>query len=520
MNDNYSINLMWINPSKDENGEYVCSGRKTLDNELKQVQKWSSANPEAQVNFWYDSECTNANAIENTKKKLTEISDKVHLRDIREMPFVQDNSNLFLPSVPVYFRIDFLKLITCLHLMENEGHDSVIFADMSIAEKVEKALSKQELFNEMALKNLNEYGMLIGKDTWKPENQFLQTANTPELIASLKHAINCCSFLATNALNKAIKKQDSKDLKSLHNIPFTATMVYVYVHLLALKTKEPIKIRADMVNEGTKKQWVTYEPSKHGYLLFGNDARPYDLGSRFRKGDELIGLRDVIKLPKALKFKADINEFFGFDPAFQERVVREDLNPSKPGSGHEWIGDLPLPKEGNEFHCTFWQKKETKVEDDLKSYKGELDGLLKELEKTQELLSQSNSRGKRMANSVETLSQKLKTEMKDFFENEKPTVDQFKQYNDHCLAAIDNAYKETKNRGWDQVKVPLKRIVAVLAEITGLASKERVKTYLSKEKPEMSTAKKITEFKKQFEEQKNQFVDKENTLSQSIRKVP
>lgn len=360
--DNYSINLMWINNSKDENGEYVCQGknRESLDFELTQLKKWCVANPEADVNFWYDSECTNKKAIENTAKLLLQVSDKIHLRDIREIPFAQYNADIFLPSIPIYCRIDFLKLIICLHLMENEGMDSVIYTDMSIGANVEKVLSKQELFNPIAIKNLNQYGMLIGQDTWKAENQFLQMLNSPELLKSMKHAINCSLFLIVNALNRAIDEQKPNILEYLYGAPFVATMVHVYMYLLVLHSKEPVKIRADVVKEGNELEWVNYNPEIHGYIMFGNHLKGFELGSgyfknnKFTKISDMVSLSDIVKLPECLKLQASITDFASFDDSIYKSALRNDLNPSKIGSSHDWSGPLPLPTQDMKFHSTFW----------------------------------------------------------------------------------------------------------------------------------------------------------------------
>jgi hypothetical protein len=354
----YSINLMWINSCPDENGEYICAGknREGLNFELGQLRKWSFANPEAVMNFWYDSKCTNVKAIENTKELLAQISNRVHLRDIQEMPFVHHNSDLFLSGIPVYFRIDFLKLILSLHLLEHEEMDSVIYTDMSIGANVENVLSKKELFHSESVKNLNQYGMFIGKDTFKSENQFLQMLNTPQLIESLKHAINCCLLLTTNTLNRAIKNQTPHMLSTLHNVPFITTKIYIYVYLLALQSKEPVRIRADVVKEGNQDEWVIYEPLKHGYLMFGNFFVTTDYGSMYLQNGELIGLENIVKLPECLQFSPDISKFTSFDKEFQKNVLRCDLHPSKPGSDHCWYGDLPLPVKGNEFSCIFWPK--------------------------------------------------------------------------------------------------------------------------------------------------------------------
>lgn len=358
----YGINLAWINGKRDDKGNYVCAGktREDMDEILNQLKKWRIANPEAEINFWYDSDCTNSVAIENTKKCFEEISGKegipINLRDIREIPFVQANSDLFQSSIPIYFRVDFLKLIISLYLLEDKGMDSAIFSDLSIGAEIETVLSKKELYSPDKLETLQQHGMLIGQDSRKAENQFIQTLKTEELILSMKHAINCCLHLATNKLNEAIQKNKPQLLEYLYYAPFTATMVHVYMYHFVLQSKEPVKIRADIVNEEAHSQWVDYNPEQHGYVMYGNYLKHTELGSLFleKSSEKPVGLTTFVKLPEVLKLRPNITEFDFFEESFKEKVVRTDLNPSRVGRSHRWRGELPHPTQGSEFHYTSW----------------------------------------------------------------------------------------------------------------------------------------------------------------------
>ncbi len=349
----YSINLMWINSHKDDEGEYVCSGktRETINYVSNQLKKWRIANPEAEVNFWYDSQCTNTNAIENTQRLLKKVSVEAHsaikLRDIREIPFVQNNSDLFLSGIPIYFRVDFLKLILSAHLMESKKQGSVIYTDLSICDSEETALTKQELYNPIVLKDLEKFGIVLGEDTHRNiENQFLQMMNTPELLESLKHAINSSLLLATNSLNLAIQRNNITPLMYLYYAPFNATMGSVSVYYQAIQSKNPIKIRGDVVNEGNKNEWINYEPEKHGYILFGNMPKGVEIGNLYYDcvTRTTLPIEAMTKLPEGLCFSPDV----------AQGASRNDINPGTKGRSHQWYGELPLPMQGDEFHCTFW----------------------------------------------------------------------------------------------------------------------------------------------------------------------
>lgn len=357
----YSINLMWINSEKDEVGEYVCcrKNREAMNYELSQLRKWCVANPEAEINFWYDSACTNKQAIENTKNLLAtlsaELNAQINLKDVREIPFVTDNSDLFQTTIAVYSRIDLLKLIICSFCMENCGHHSAIFSDWSIGDKVEKVLSKHQLYSEAMLKKLEEFGMLVGSDGGGAENQFLQMINTPLLLKSVKHAINCCLLLTVNTLNAGLSSISKDDryclLRRLDGVAFNATMTYIHLYFLLLRDSKTIKIRADIVNEGNNDEWKDYDPERHGYLMFGNIFNGRMHYGMHKKPEEVnwIGLSETIKF----------DDHYGFNPEsaycnVPRRAQRTDLSLGHRGRDHEGSFKNAQPTNGKEFQCTFW----------------------------------------------------------------------------------------------------------------------------------------------------------------------
>lgn len=365
----YGINLAWINQKRDEQGHYVCVGktREAMDEILKQLKKWRIANPEAEINFWYDSECTNGAAIENTKKCLEEVSGTeyipINLRDIREIPIVQANSDLFQSSIPIYFRVDLLKLIICLYLLENKGMDSAIFTDLSIGANVETVLSKEELYSPDKLNTLQQYGMLLGEDLRKIENQFIQTLKTEELILSIKHTINCCLYLATDKLNEAVQKNAPQLTAKLHDLPCYATLNHIHMYLLVLQSKKPVKIRADMVNEGDNTQWVDYNPERHRYVMFGNYFHSHSCSTTIflqKDSQKFTSFLNCVKLPESLKHIV-ISPGSIVEENFYEKVSRTDLNPSKTGSDHMWLGELSHPTQGDVFHCTPWPQENPSI---------------------------------------------------------------------------------------------------------------------------------------------------------------
>ncbi len=355
----YSINLMWINNTNDSSNDYICLD---IDYVLNQLKKWYVANPEAQINFWYDSQCTHPAAIDNTKQLLTETSTHpkqcIALLDIQDIPFVQENAALFSSTIPVYARIDFLKLIICTHLLATTNMTSVVYADLSIGDKTDTALTKQQLYSPPALHHLDEFGMLLGYDGSKVENQFLQMLKSTQLLEAMKHAINCCLLQMTNALNRAFAEKNSSYIEHLYDVPLTATMTYVYVYFLTLKKEQVIRIRADVAEEaGNPNQWVVYQPERHGYIMFGDTPKTDDLGSFYtdKITGSVIPLNRLVQLPWIKPF--DIVDFDTLTENIEHLgdAVRYDLNPGHMGKSHTYVDAVPAPPPGKEkFSPIYW----------------------------------------------------------------------------------------------------------------------------------------------------------------------
>lgn len=362
----YAINLMWINDQNDNHGKFVA-GR--MNYVLSQLKKWQRDNPEAEINFWYDSQRTNENAITNTLNLLEAYSinpdNPIRLRDIWEIPIVQKNADFFTNSVPVYFGIDILKLIICHYLMTMKGMHSVIITDISIADKVDHTLGKSELYASHFLKTLFELGMMLGHDGEKIENQFIQMLNTPQLIQALTHGINTSFYIARNTLNNLVSEEFLDDdprlayprraASHITMLPFYAAQSQIYIYLLSMAHPDGIKIRADVAGEGNASEWVSYQPKKHGYILFGNQIKYTQMTTGYYDpaNKQWLYVKEYVKFPESLHFSP---EFTSFAKAFKrldcrvgDEVVRQDLNPGHTGKSHEWNGSFSYRK----IACTF-----------------------------------------------------------------------------------------------------------------------------------------------------------------------
>lgn len=142
--------------------------------------------------------------MENSKRLLNDASEKngispVQLRDVREIPCVKDNPDIFTSRIPIYFRVDLLKLIILLHSIENDHCDAAVFSDLEVGNRreLDTRMSKQELFDSCVCEGFKKMGFVLGDkrafandNHTYPENQFLQLHNNPLTLDAIRFNIN------------------------------------------------------------------------------------------------------------------------------------------------------------------------------------------------------------------------------------------------------------------------------------------------------------------------------------------
>lgn len=388
----------------------ICSkgDEQGMEGLLKQANKWHTANPKAIINFWYSATCTNDNAVNNTYKLLEklDLQKNIKLKKIEDIPFVQVNSYIFQPWTDVYVRIDYMKAIICLYELEIEKRDSVVFTDFSISENG-PAMAKDDLYNPDVLASLQEYGMVLGCDFEerklsrlrrivktlvnskisgkKVENQFIQALSSPELILSLKHTINFTLNILTTELYRIPemreklnnwppvklngyrlsevldykRKKDALDSYgerrryyeySFGGILYNAIRTKNFIYLLSLKSWKPIKIRADVVGEGSKNEWVNYRPLEHNYIMFGNALGYFDDMFSYSVNEKDEPWREITRLP------LDI-EMCNSTPFIVRKIARADLSIGHSGNSHLAIFRKLPELDGNQkkFIGVHWE---------------------------------------------------------------------------------------------------------------------------------------------------------------------
>jgi len=195
----YSINLMWINKKLNQEQRFIYPAKTDKTEEkfhaalINKLFEWATKNPESTVVFWYDSQLTSPNAVQNTKKIIAEQQTQnpsaapIICKDIRLLPKVCGTDPFtFSEAVPVYFRADLLRLIATTETLTTENFDYFVYADMDIP-----TMTKEELFDTEAQKNLEKIGIVLARGgVYGYENCFhIATRHKPNLIKAINIAL-------------------------------------------------------------------------------------------------------------------------------------------------------------------------------------------------------------------------------------------------------------------------------------------------------------------------------------------
>lgn len=151
----YSINFMWINKSLKPEQEYIYPKNDLSNPFLQPIYNWAAKNPKANINIWFDCELTTKNAINKTND-LISTTQKIRLRDVRTIPIVKENLEVFSEKTPVYFRVDLLRVIAMLQILTQTNEcEYAVYADLDM-----KSITKKEIFTENT-KGLLKYDGIV-----------------------------------------------------------------------------------------------------------------------------------------------------------------------------------------------------------------------------------------------------------------------------------------------------------------------------------------------------------------------
>jgi hypothetical protein len=165
----HAINLFWINKELDLNQNYIFPSQdetELTNTHLKTILDWATKNPyNTIIQVWYDGSLITQDAVDNTQKLINKsISDSslvapIIFRDVRSLPFVEQNPHIFESKLDVYFRADLLRLIVSLHDILVEDISYSMYADLDMP-----PITYEEIYDEETLETLENFGIILTKD--------------------------------------------------------------------------------------------------------------------------------------------------------------------------------------------------------------------------------------------------------------------------------------------------------------------------------------------------------------------
>lgn len=190
----YSINLMWVK-NKLDGGLYIFPD-KGIEASLAKVVHWAKKNPSEKIVVWYDSAMVDPKAVINTYAVLSRIfpeqAKQIIFNDLRVFPEVEKDYGEFSAEIPIYFRVDLLRVIAAYNVIKKaleEGRKNYfVYSDIDVT-----PMSKDEIFDASTMMDLLRYGIVMahgGNNEYQFENSFqIWSADKPNLLWAAKTAI-------------------------------------------------------------------------------------------------------------------------------------------------------------------------------------------------------------------------------------------------------------------------------------------------------------------------------------------
>jgi hypothetical protein len=220
--DQYSINLMWINKSSISSDQEFLFGngstpeQQKLDFQTKfitPVGEWAKANPGSSINIWVDGELATVGAVVRSAQALQKalkgtLHGDVQFRDVRSIPIVSDNAEVFLSRTPIYFRVDLLRAIAADYALQRKETKYFVYGDLDVT-----PLSGHQLFDKRTVSFLDDFGIVMAKGGhlgFENSFQILNGDNTQCMDSHRKVIINLSIEMALKGPN-AIKEQQIYD---------------------------------------------------------------------------------------------------------------------------------------------------------------------------------------------------------------------------------------------------------------------------------------------------------------------
>ena len=155
---------------------------------VKPITLWAIQYPNTPLVVWYDGLMLKYNtiALDNTIRECQQSIEQygintniLQFRDVRKIPFVKENPDLFVESRNIEQRYDYLRLIAGYHVINNETDRDkptiFTYTDFSIIPE-----SPEILLNENTLSVLKDFGNIVlynGNTIYNFENGFYMLSN-------------------------------------------------------------------------------------------------------------------------------------------------------------------------------------------------------------------------------------------------------------------------------------------------------------------------------------------------------
>jgi hypothetical protein len=225
---------MWINARRIESQQYIVP--KSIINPeglikggfLGNLEGWAKFGSEVQadINFWYDSEMNTQIQVENTRELVAQISEphvRIQLRDIREIPLVESNSDIFSDNVHIYTRVDVLKHIIGDHVLSTHEADNFVMSDLKVI-----PMSLQEIFskNGKHRKDIDIFGLVMARAVKQLEDFYIGGTGENFFLAMNNISGHIVGLIRQKVINEVFEEV-RKDLLSSgpHDADYPAQMI-------------------------------------------------------------------------------------------------------------------------------------------------------------------------------------------------------------------------------------------------------------------------------------------------------
>lgn len=130
---------------------------------IYRISRWADANPNAEINLWYDSALVTQKAQQKTFEMVRGISQSrgvnLKLKDVRQLPTLDgETRNSLHPGTQVYYRVDLLKALIADHMISSpkESAKYCVVSDVDV-----EPMAPQQIFDQRTLDYLSTNGYVF-----------------------------------------------------------------------------------------------------------------------------------------------------------------------------------------------------------------------------------------------------------------------------------------------------------------------------------------------------------------------